>query len=288
MEIFLGKLELVMQKKDINKIDDLAFFKENGYLVKKKLIPINVIEKVLRSINNIVMDQLKILKLDSSDKLDSNLKNLFNNDLNVYKKTLSNIWRLQSISFLLGIEKLTNYVKKTFNFKDIILPGGHVFHLQSKSLKIPGGYFGFDAHQDYNSVNGSLDGLILWIPLNKVDNYNYPIEFIPKSHKNGLLSTIKDKKNNIILDPSHYKDKDFISVDLDAGDIIFLSYFTIHRSKNSGRETNVRYSLSTRFDNSSESSFKKRIYPTAYVRSVDRNIIKDSMPNLSDIKKIFD
>ena len=246
------------------------------------------IDKVLGSINNIIIDQLKILKLDSTDTLDVNLKNLFNNNIDVYKKTLSNIWRLQSISYLLGIEKLTDFVKKTFNFRDIFLPGGHVFHLQSKSLKIPGGYFGFDAHQDYNSVNGSLDGLIIWIPLNKVDYYNYPIEFIPKSHKNGILSTIKDNKNNIILDPYHYKDKDFISVDLDAGDIIFLSYFTIHRSKNSGIETNIRYSLSTRFDNSSESSFKKRIYPTAYIRSVDKNIIKESIPNLSNIKKIFD
>ncbi|QTN30431.1 phytanoyl-CoA dioxygenase family protein [Rhodoferax sp. AJA081-3] len=37
-------------------------------------------------------------------------------------------------------------------------------------------------HQDYWSVQGSLDGVVVWMPLVDVDKENFPLEVIPQSH----------------------------------------------------------------------------------------------------------
>jgi hypothetical protein len=43
-------------------------------------------------------------------------------------------------------------------------------------LKIPGGNFGLVPHQDFPSVQGSLHGALVWLPLVKVDRDNFPLE----------------------------------------------------------------------------------------------------------------
>ena len=59
-------------------------------------------------------------------------------------------------------------------------------------------------------------------------------------------------------------------LEVNKGDIVFLSYFTIHRTSLCGNADRVRIACSTRYDNANEKTFIKRLYPTAYLRTVNR------------------
>ncbi|MAI87140.1 MAG: phytanoyl-CoA dioxygenase [Candidatus Marinimicrobia bacterium] len=261
-------------------------YKKNGYHVAKNLLPKILVNQVLYEINELINKQLVSLGIDVGQTLGDSLKLLFEKDIGRYKKVLSSLWRSLELTRLLQNQIIIDYVKENFGFENILLPGGQVIHIQSKSLIIPGGYFGFDPHQDYQSVRGSLDGLIVWIPFNDIDKNNYPLELIPGSHLNGLYPLKTARNEQAVIDPASYSEKDFLSIILGKGDVVFMSYFTLHRSSRKGLEENVRIACSTRFDNCNEKSFIKRGYPTAYIRDVDRNV-NNIFPSRDDIIKIF-
>ena len=53
-------------------------------------------------------------------------------------------------------------------------------------IAVSGGYFGLTSHQDYWSVQGSLDGVVVWIPLVDVDKEIFPLEVAPQLHLRGV------------------------------------------------------------------------------------------------------
>ncbi len=268
-----------MNKKD--------FYNKNGFIVEKGLIPTKLIDKALSQINELLKLQLSELNINGSDSAPDNLIALFNNNIDRYKKVVGSLWRSLDITKLMHDQKIINYVKEVFGFNNILLSGGQVMHIQSKSLKIPDGYFGFETHQDYKLVQGSLDGIIIWIPFTDINEDNYPLKIIPKSHINGLYPIISADTEPAKIDSLSYNENDFKSVIVKKGDVVFMSYFTLHRSGTKGSENNVRISVSTRYDNADENTFVKRGFPTAYERNVHRNLFEESFPSDEEIKNIF-
>ena len=144
--------------------------------------------------------------------------------------------------------------------------------MQANSLKIPNGYFGLEAHQDFPSVQGSLDGFVVWVPLVDIDVNRYPLEVIPCSHKNGILPSSENSSASWEIKPECYQEADFVPAICEVGDVIFMSNFTVHRSSKKG-DNRLRMACSTRYDNANEEAFIERCYPSAYIRSVERKII---------------
>lgn len=247
-------------------------YNENGFYIAKGLIENSVIDSVVCSVKKHFDNQLEILDKDIPNNLYDSLKQLHIIDIERYKKTAGTLWRKISIYNLLHHESIQNFVKDNFGWGDIVIPGGQVVHIQAESLKIPNGYFGLVPHQDFPSVQGSLDGIVIWIPLVDIDENNYPLEVIPKSHKNGILPSIEDKNSTWEIKPEFYNEIDFIPVGCERGDVVFMSNFTVHRSSNNGDER-LRLACSTRYDNENEKTFIERCYPSAYIRSVKREQI---------------
>ena len=52
-----------------------------------------------------------------------------------------------------------------------------------------------------------------------------------------------------IFGPSSYNENQFKIVIVERGDVVFMSYFTLHRSGCNGLTSNIRIAHSTRFDN---------------------------------------
>ncbi len=140
-----------------------------------------------------------------------------------------------------------------------------VIHVMSPELRIADGYYGTVAHQDWPSVQGSLDMVTVWIALNDASVGNFPLEVISGSHLGGLR---EGKINGSVLE-IECDDKDFVPIECKAGDVIFMSGFLIHRT---GSGTGFRVAVSQRFDNASEPTFIERGYPCAQKRIVDRKI----------------
>ena len=63
-----------------------------------------------------------------------------------------------------------------------------VIHYMADQLKIEGGYHKTPMHQDWRSVQGSLDGITIWLPLFDVGAGDYPLEVVRGSHRGGLLA----------------------------------------------------------------------------------------------------
>lgn len=153
-----------------------------------------------------------------------------------------------------------------------------VLHVMSPALRIPDGYYGTAAHQDWPSTQGSLDCVTAWIALTDAGVGNFPLEVIPGSHKRGLLD---GKMNGSVLEVE-VDDREFISIECKAGDIIFMSGFTVHRT---GAGTGFRVAVSQRFDNAAEATFIERGYPCAQKRIVDRTIVWK--PTLEQVEAIY-
>ncbi|TKT72900.1 phytanoyl-CoA dioxygenase family protein [Afipia massiliensis] len=267
---------------------ELVSYKANGFFVAKGLLEEKSVQRLMQSMQKTVTDQLRALSASAEeDGLFPALKALHRIDIQRYKKVVGALWRKEEAFKLAHDKNITDFLREKFGWHDIFLPGGQVALIMSDELKIPNGYFGFVTHQDFPSVQGSLDGVVVWFPLVNVDRSNFPLEVIPQSHRLGLLPTIKHGESTWEVNPDAYNQEEFVPIEVDVGDVIFMSVFTIHRSSINGAPGRFRLAMSTRFDNGDEPTFVDRVYPTAYTRSVQREQYFEGFPTPAQVKAVF-
>jgi len=160
-----------------------------------------------------------------------------------------------------------------------------VIHFMADGLRIEGGYHKTPAHQDWRSVQGSLDGVTLWLPIYDVGPNDYPLELVPGSHRRGLLPSIDDPFGHRIAD-GEVLDDAFHPLTLRRGDIVVFSGFLVHRTGASGG-SRVRIALSYRFNNAAEPSYIKRNYPNPYVYRADMCLLHENFPTAADLAQYF-
>ena len=251
--------------------DLISKFNNDGFLIAKDLIDKNEIKAVTLNIKKTFDHVLESVGSSPGVDLKESMQRLFDVSIEKYLAVTSSLWRKQVVSDFLNFPSIRNYLFDNFGWRDIYLPGGQVAHVMGDKLKIPGGYYGISVHQDWPSVGGSRDGLVIWIPLMDVDQNNYPLEVIAGSHKYGMYPLKGDEHSPWEIDPKSYAVNEFEAVKVQEGDVIFMSYFTVHRTGLSSKgDGSFRIALSTRYDNADEESFIQRGYPTAYTRSVNR------------------
>jgi ectoine hydroxylase-related dioxygenase (phytanoyl-CoA dioxygenase family) len=267
---------------------ELQDFNQRGFYVARGLLDQASILALVGSFERTVVDQLQALCLPfESLNLFSLLRALHAADLERYKKVVGALWRKEDAFTLAHDPRIIQFIKQKLMRNDLFLPGGQVVLIMANELRIPDGYFGFVTHQDFPSVQGSLDGIVVWFPLFDVTQNTFPLEVIPGSHMNGLQPMINRGKSTWEVDPKAYDARRFFSVEMAAGDVLFMSVFTIHRSSTKGSSGNFRIALSTRFDNGKEPTFIDRCYPTAFVRSVHREQYVPDFPRADQIKGLF-
>jgi ectoine hydroxylase-related dioxygenase (phytanoyl-CoA dioxygenase family) len=156
----------------------------------------------------------------------------------------------------------------------------------SPDLQIPGGYYGLEPHQDWPALQGSLDTVVVWVPLVDIDAGMNPLEIIPGSNRRGLLKAAP-AQNESVIDASAYKESEFLPLEVKAGDVAFISCFTVHRSSRTGRAGTVRLACSTRYENLEETTFAERGYPTASNRVIRRDLFIPNFPSHEQVLNVF-
>jgi len=106
-------------------------------------------------------------------------------------------------------------------------------------------------------MQGSLDSIVVWVPLADVDFSLGALEVVPGSHKLGLLTT---ELINSFGKVDRFSDDDFISVEAAQGDALFFSSFLVHRSGVNTTDS-IRWSCHFRYNNRCEETFIERGYP---------------------------
>ena len=266
---------------------DLEIYRSNGFFVAKGLLEEKRVEAVRHSIAKTFGDQLAEIPVGKANDIFSAMQNLYQHDIGRYKKTAGAVWRKLDVYQLMHDPRIIGFLRDKFGWQDIFVPGGQVALIMAHELKIPGGYFGLASHQDFPSVQGSLDGVVVWLPLVKVDRNNFPLEVIPGSHKHGLMPLGGEDNASWEIPPDRYRESDYVAVPVDVGDVIFMSMFTVHRSSMNGTPGRYRLALSTRFDNGDEDTFIKRCYPSAYERIVHRAPYFPDFPSVAQVEALF-
>jgi hypothetical protein len=267
---------------------ELETYRSDGFYLAKGLLDKKSVEIVRHSIAKTMSDQLSEIKVDlAAGDLFSAMETLHRCDIDRYKKTVGALWRKLDVYQLLHDPRITSFLRDRFGWRDIFVSGGQVVHIMAHELKIPGGYFGQGSHQDFPSVQGSLDAVIAWLPLVEIQRDNFPLEVIPGSHLGGLLPVVGHGNSPWEIKPGHLHDEQHVPVEVMPGDVVFLSVFTVHRSSENGTPGRCRLAVSTRFDNADESSFIQRAYPTAYLRSVAREPYHKEFPTPDQVRGIF-
>jgi ectoine hydroxylase-related dioxygenase (phytanoyl-CoA dioxygenase family) len=266
----------------------LTQFARHGYCVAKGLLSKDAVERVKKSIYQSYQDQVThILGPQTKPACREDMKTLFDHDLARYRKTSSALWRKLDVYNLLHSEAVSGFLHTEFGWSDLIVAGGQVVHIMADDLRVPEGYFGLGAHQDFPSVQGSLDAVIVWIPLTNVTENSYPVEIIVGSHLRGELPTVGVGHTPWELRPDSIANDVFTPVCANVGDVVFLSVFTVHRSSTVGSKDAHRIAISTRFDNANEPTFVERVYPCAYERSVHRAPYFPGFPTPEQVRAVF-
>ncbi|VVB71389.1 Phytanoyl-CoA dioxygenase (PhyH) [uncultured archaeon] len=132
-------------------------------------------------------------------------------------------------------------------------------------------YWKANPHQDWYTIRGSLDAITAWTPIAPLTKDMGYLEVVPGSHKNGLLKH-KDFGNNYEIiestDSLNWK-----PIEMDIGDVLFFSTFTIHRS-GYNKSDKIRWTEVIRYDNALEPSFVAREFPLNFKSErVDKKLI---------------
>lgn len=133
-------------------------------------------------------------------------------------------------------------------------------------------------------MQGSLDSIVVWVPLADVDVKLGALEVVPGSHKLGLMTT---EVVNSFGKVDQFGDADFVSVEAAQGDVLFFSSFLVHRSGVNVTDS-IRWSCHFRYNNLAEQTFIERGYPHAYLYKPLDDLITPDFPSKELIDKFFE
>lgn len=160
-----------------------------------------------------------------------------------------------------------------------------VIHYMADGLRIEGGYHKSPAHQDWRSVQGSLDGVTLWLPLYDVGPRDFPLEVVAGSHRRGLLDSVDDAFGHRVADAQVPPETAFRPVPMKRGAVAAFSGFLVHRTGAVGGGR-ARIALSYRFNNAAEPSYVARLYPNPYTYRGDMSLLGLN-PGPDDVARVF-
>jgi phytanoyl-CoA hydroxylase len=139
-------------------------------------------------------------------------------------------------------------------------------------------------HQDWRTTQGSLDSVVVWVPLVDVDKHLGALEIVPGSHRWGLLAGGRVDSDDYIA--PEIAPSSVLSVEMERGDALLFSTLLAHRSGNNVTES-IRWSCSFRYNNLLEKTFIQRAYPHPFTYNPQKDLITACFPTVAEVNDIF-
>ena len=260
-----------------------------GYVVARGILDRTELASINEEIAELFAIQLRRLDLpvepgSSREAFKTNAVRLLRTDVPTYISTARLTQNLPSVNRLLICDTILDFSRQLGIALPVISTRASI-HLMTGDLKIPNGYHKSPPHQDWRSMQGSLDSIVYWIPTTPVSATSNPLEVVPKSHLLGLLNTVEHIMTPTVSDP-RITDDSYVPVAVDPGDVIFFSSFMVHRT--SERDDGlVRIALSGRLNNAREKTYVEHGYPTPYKYSYRTDLMFPDFPSLAEVGTIF-
>jgi hypothetical protein len=267
----------------------LRAYCSDGYFVARGVLPVADLEQIDREIAELFVVQLESRGLPADrgafpQAFHRNAARLLKDDVQSYIGTARLVQDLPSVHRLLLSQPIMDLVGVVGLGCPVVVAKPSV-HIMSDELKIPNGYHKSPPHQDWRSMQGSLDSIVLWMPTVAVTATSHPLEMVPGSHLLGLLNTVEHIMTPMV-DDARITERDYVAVLAQPGDVIVFSSFMVHRTGERG-DGSVRLALSTRFNNAREPSYVRRGYATPYKFSYRTDLMVPDFPPTADVRAVF-
>jgi hypothetical protein len=263
-------------------------FCRDGFVVARGVLPPQTPQSVLSECRAVLRLQAERHGIAGASadgiKFDSALPDLFRRSMSSYLAAAKLTQYLPSLHRL-GVDDAILELLRALGIARPVLSTRPVVHIVSDDLKVPGGYHRTPPHQDWRSVQGSLDALVAWVPLMSIDSQNSPLEVAPGSHRLGLLPSVPHPFGTTVA-PDHIAENAFVPLNVEAGDLVIFSMFLVHRTGASGLP-GVRWAASFRYNNLDEPSFIARDFPNPYIYRPREELLVEGFPTAEDIRRMF-
>lgn len=268
---------------------DRDLFQAEGYVVVRGLIDPAELANIHAEMGRLFAIQLRRLRLPvapgpSREAFRDNAVALLRADIPTYIATARLTQMLPSANRLMASEPLVR-LARSLGVEVPVISTRVSNHIMADALRIPGGYHKSPPHQDWRSIQGSLDSIVVWAPLTPTGPGRYPLEVVPGSHLLGLLPTAPHIMTPTVDDPRISEDL-FTPLSVQPGDVVAFSTFLVHRTGEIGDEL-VRIAFSGRFNNAAEETYVAHGFPTPYKYSYQTELIVPDFPTADDLRRVF-
>ena len=230
---------------------------EHGYIVLKNFFDKEYINTLRKKAENIF--QIQFDRFGYNEDFQSNMIRLFNEHestfINCGKIIQSGLIELYKLPVE---EKLIDKIKE-LGIKFPNLCTRPVLFFNHPELAKEEIYYKTPPHQDWSSMESSMNSLVVWVPLVNVNKENGSIIIWPNTHKLGPLpfesigGFAKVKTQGEEIQP-----------ELEVGDIVIFSTLLIHASGDILNNT-IRWSCHYRYTDMLETDYIERNFPNPYI-----------------------
>lgn len=233
------------------------FFNKNGYIILKDFFKNDYIDNLRNSAENIFKIQFDRFGYEY-DFL-TNMVKLFNENNEVFINCGKIIQTGLIELYKLPLEdKLINKIKGL----GLRLPNlctRPVLFFNNENLAKEKVYYKTPKHQDWSSMQSSMNSVVVWVPLVDITQDNGGVIFYPKTHKIGILPF---KSNGGFAEIEFQGEH--LQPNLNKGDIVIFSTLLIHESGDINNNT-IRWSCHFRYTDMLEDDYIKRGFPNPYI-----------------------
>lgn len=268
---------------------DVERYRRDGYLVLKRQIPPSALHECLEEFYAVfnAMARRWSLPVPAANDLPSLTRvmtAIFARDMNSYLAA-GKLAQHTIALHRLGCDEAILSVLRAAGFELPAISTRPVVFIIHEALKVPGGYHMSPPHQDWRSMQGSLDSAVVWIPFADVLAGGHALEVSPGSHLSGLLPTGEDAFGHRV-EEACLPDRAFVPLELELGDAVMFSSFLVHRTGQAGGEI-ARLAASFRYNNVLEPSFVERGYPNPYIYRPDMTLLTPGFASAERLEGLF-
>jgi phytanoyl-CoA hydroxylase len=267
-------------------------YKKNGFFLLKDFFNKSKIEEILNDAKNIFLNQIIEKKYISNCKLEDLKESEFNDYLyklfTDFPDIISNCGKqIQHLISLhrLSLDKEIITVLKDLGIKFPNISTRPVLYFNHPKLAKKKVYHTVEAHQDWRSMQGSLNSIVIWVPLVDVDKDLGALKVLPGSHLKGLKTDEIIDGFGMVNVTREEKEK-FKSIEVNSGDILIFSSFLVHESGINTTDS-PRWSCHFRYNDLDEKTFIERNYPHSYIYKPIEDLITGNFPSKELISNIF-
>ncbi|MGZ5435070.1 MAG: phytanoyl-CoA dioxygenase family protein [Pyrinomonadaceae bacterium] len=267
---------------------DIDQYREQGFILLRNFFDPEAIARVHADAKEVFAVQMRHLKLlpegeVSEADFNNGMFQLFERDVSAIFRCGKHVQHLISLHRLSLDERIVTALKGIeIDFPNISTRPTLYFNhpcLAEKEV-----YWRLDLHQDWRSMQGSLDAVVVWVPLVDIDRQLGALEILPGSHKRGLV------KAEMIDGYGHFQESVDISgmkcMEVKRGDALLFSAFIVHRSGTNSTNS-IRWSCHFRYNNLYERTFIERGYPHPYIYRPQEELIHPGFPTQTELSDVF-